>query len=454
MRYALNRTLPCRSRAVATYALLLIAGFIGGAGGCGGTKVKPIPVIYGPGRADICARVVESHRTGDIQVFYATNRVARGPADKRTYTNGIDDRLHLGVATVRLGDQKTTWDDISRASLGKGGNLAFRFTRAAELGQLGGGGGGGGADDAAADAFVEAVNRQLDSTNNHEVNIYIHGFRTSMEPEVEVLAKLLHFTGRGGAMICFAWPARQSLMLYGSDVERGKKSAHYLADLIELLARRTDAESINVLAYSAGAVATADALCQLRDRYPDDDADALSKRLRIGNVIFAASDLDLQAFAREQLNRIEDIGQNTIIYIAANDAALGFASFGAGASRLGRPDLKALHLSKEQVEQAAKDTSMQVVDVTDVPGPHAGFGGFRGHGYWYANDWIMTDLLVVLRWQIPAGERGLVRKPGMARWFFPKDYPTRVYDAVHQLARQPTTSPATPTTQTTSAGGS
>jgi hypothetical protein len=54
----------------------------------------------------------------------------------------------------------------------------------------------------------------------------------------------------------------------------------------------------------------------------------------------------------------------------------------------------------------------------------------------------MTDLLVILRWQIPASERGLVQKPGMARWFFPKDYPQRVYEAVHKLA-QPTTAPTT-----------
>src|SRR4029453_10439300 len=147
---------------------------------------------------------------------------------------------------------------------------------------------------------------QLKLGPNREVNIYIHGFRTSFSPEGEVLAKLQHFLARGGATVLFAWPSRQNLMLYGSDVERGRKSAHYLADLIELIAKRTAAESINVLAYSAGAVCTSEALCQLRDRYPDEDADALSKRLRIGNVIFAASDLDLKVFARDQLNRIQD----------------------------------------------------------------------------------------------------------------------------------------------------
>jgi hypothetical protein len=39
-------------------------------------------------------------------------------------------------------------------------------------------------------------------------------------------------------------------------------------------------------------------------------------------------------------------------------------------------------------------------------------------------------VLIEFRWQIPAGERGLVQRPGKARWFFPKDYPERVTAAV------------------------
>jgi hypothetical protein len=75
-----------------------------------------------------------------------------------------------------------------------------------------------------------------------------------------------------------------------------------------------------------------------------------------------------------------------------------------------------------------------VIDVSDVPGPHTA-GGFGGHSYCYANDWIMTDLLVAFCWQIPASERGLVRRPGKARWYFPKDYPDEVTEAVRRRVR-------------------
>jgi esterase/lipase superfamily enzyme len=424
-----------RMRPTVPLAALLLVVVLSGCGSH--TSLQPMPVIYGPGRADLCSLIPESKRTSELQVFYATNRAAKGPANNREYTNKVDERLRLGVATVQMGNRDATWDEICRASSGKGGNPVMRMTRAAEFGRLG---------DASADAFVEAIDRQLALSNNRQVNVYIHGFRTNVDLEVEVLAKLAHCSGRRGAFVCFAWPSRQSLFLYGQDVRRGKQSAHHLADLLELIAGRTQAERINLLGYSCGAAAMTEALVQLRNRYPDATPEELSHQLRIGNVILAASDIDLKTFARSQLVRLQDLAENVVIYIADNDAALGLASFGYGASRLGRPNVAKLNLTQAQLEEAARDTSLQVVDVSDVPGKHASGGGFGGHGYWYANSWIMTDLLVDLRWQIPAAQRGLVRRSGKARWYFPKDYPARVTEAVRRQLRPATTLPTSPAT--------
>ncbi|MGB7160015.1 MAG: alpha/beta hydrolase, partial [Tepidisphaeraceae bacterium] len=288
-------------------------------------------------------------------------------------------------------------------------------------------------DSAGAAAFADAVNQHLAVSTNRQVNVYIHGFRTNFTWEVEMMSKLFHCSGRSGAMVCFAWPARQNLLLYGSDVRRGRASAHHLADLIEQLAKHTQAERINVLSYSAGAAVASEALAQLRDRYPDDDPKMLSQRLRIGSVIYAASDIDLNTFARTQLAKVQDLSQNVVIYIARNDSALGFANLFAGASRLGRPNLAELQITREELEDAAKDTRLQVIDVSDVPGLRSAGGGMRGHGYWYGSDWVMTDLLANFRWQVPAADRGLYRNAGEAHWRFPKNYPPKVTDAVVRL---------------------
>jgi esterase/lipase superfamily enzyme len=422
-----------RSRCTAAVAGLLLIGVLAGCGSH--VKLKPVPVIYGPGRVELASVVPESKRTPDLRVFYATNRAAKGPADDRTYTNGMGKSLRLGAAHVRVAGKDGAWGEIGK------GNPEFRVESFHELGRLpsGGGGAGGattqpaGAGDEAA-AFVAAVNEQLATRHNKQVGIYVHGFRTNTRWETEIMAKLYHLSGRGGAMVCFAWPSRQRLHLYGADVKRARASAPQLADLIELLATRTDAERINILSYSAGATLAADALVRLRERYPDDDADALSRRLRVGNVIFAASDLDLKTFATTQIKPVRDVADHVVVYVADDDRALGMSSLGPGGSRLGRPDLKELEVTKADLERAASDKELQVIDVSDVPGAHASGVGFGGHGYWYANDWVITDVLVGFRWQIPAGERGLVQRPGKARWFFPKDYPERVTAAVLRQA--------------------
>jgi esterase/lipase superfamily enzyme len=414
-------------REAAPYRLLLLAlcfACVAGGGCASHVKLKPLPVVFQPGRADsidLCSAIAEPQRTPDVPIFYATNRTPKGPADDRTYTNGVSKELRFGVANVAMGERGESWQDTCN------GDATFRVERFAERD---------------ADAFVEAIDRQLATSPNRQVNIYVHGFKTYTEWETEVLAKLFHCSLRRGAMVCFAWPSRQSLYLYGQDVDRARASAPHLNELIELIATRTDAERINLLAYSCGAAMVSEALVELRGKYPDDDAAALGKRLRIGNVIFAASDIDLKTFAKRQLDQIRALAQHVVVYIAENDAALGMAKFGYGTSRLGRPDLKELELSQADLDRAMTDHQIQVVDVTDVPGPHSA-GGFGGHGYWYANDWIMTDLLVDFRWQIPPNERGLVRRPGKARWYFPKDYPERVTAALRRriAEQQATTKP-------------
>jgi esterase/lipase superfamily enzyme len=390
------------------------------------THLKPMPVIYGRGRLDLCSIIPQERRTTALQVFYATNRKSDGPVNDREYGNDVDSSLHLGVSTVQMGDKKTNWDEICRASADQDGDPTLKLTNSTECSDP--------------TTFFDAINQQLALSPNHEVNIYVHGFFTSFNVAVEVLGKMLHCSARRGVMVCFSWPARQSMLVYGSDVERGRASAHYLADLIEQIAAHTRAENINLLAYSAGAPCLTDALLELRKRHPDKTPGQLKKTLRIGVIIYAASDLDTETFSRQQIVQLEQLAQFIEIYVSEDDSVLGLAGFMSGGSRLGNPDRT--KFTKEEQEAVAKDQQIQVIDVSDVPGPQ-GFGGVAGHYYWYSNDWVMTDVVVSFRWQISPDQRGLYHKPGMSRWYFPKDYPDKITAAVKRLA-MPTTAPANP----------
>jgi hypothetical protein len=50
-------------------------------------------------------------------------------------------------------------------------------------------------------------------------------------------------------------------------------------------------------------------------------------------------------------------------------------------------------------------------------------GGMKGHGYWYANEWIATDVTISLRYPIPPERRCLVNSPGTRVWRLPENYP-------------------------------
>ena len=82
---------------------------------------------------------------------------------------------------------------------------------------------------------------------------------------------------------------------------------------------------------------------------------------------------------------------------------------------------------------------MARVPVTDVRGAHE-MGGMRGHGYWYSNEWIATDVVLLLRYPIPPEKRCLVQA-GKAKtvWGFPADYPDcvaqRLLEARPELKR-------------------
>lgn len=137
-------------------------------------------------------------------------------------------------------------------------------------------------------------------------------------------------------------------------------------------------------------------------------------------MIFAASDVDLKTFAREYVRPALDLSRQVIVYFSRNDRALGFSTLVAGASRLGRPDIA--DLSVAEIERLAANPRFQAIDVSSVRGAHE-MGGMKGHGYWYANDWISTDVLIALRYPIAPTQRCLANvPPGSRIWTLPGDY--------------------------------
>jgi esterase/lipase superfamily enzyme len=146
-----------------------------------------------------------------------------------------------------------------------------------------------------------------------------------------------HLLGRSSSVIALSWPTGTRVWSYLVDCPRAHVFVPDIARLVDLVAERSQARRITLIAFSCGGPLLAEALVELRNRHPTEDHGALQRRCRIANTIFVAADIDLQTFARAYLRPISDVARRTEVYVSENDWALKFASLLSGASRLGRP---------------------------------------------------------------------------------------------------------------------
>ncbi|RZL86281.1 MAG: alpha/beta hydrolase [Variovorax sp.] len=414
-------------------AALLLAAVI--AAGCGSVEphLVPTPAVLKDPRMDISSRIPEALRTTSQPVFYATTRAQ---AAEGHYGNADGGGVMLGVATVRLGDPGMSWDELmashrtSSVDRPRPGAVESieEFGRANRVGNL----------EEAERHFIAAIDKQIEKTRNRELIVYVHGYRVAFDEVAVQMGSFSHYLGQG-ATVTFQWPTGSMFWNYLTDCPRAER---YIPDIERLLvlAGRTKAEYINVMAYSCGSPLLAAAVARLRQRDPLLGHGELQRKYRLGSVIFAASDVDLKTFAQEYVAPALDVSKQVVIYFSQLDRALGFSTLVSGASRLGRPDLTVLSV---QDLQRMDNPRLVAVNVTQVRGAHE-MGGMKGHGYWYANEVISSDVSLSLRYPIPPARRCLENEPPGSRvWRIPEGYvdcvTTRLLEAFPELRSSSTT---------------
>lgn len=403
--------------------------------GCA-TTVQPhlmaTPAIFKHEKIDLMKAVQEDQRTSKVSVFYATTRQPTPVGKPGHYSDKPNtDGMELGVAEVSLGEPEWTFDDLVASDrISTVDNPRPGHVESIEV--IGSNIRTGMARTDAERAFVARINQHIEKLRNPEVILYVHGYRVTFDEVAVLMGSVSKYLG-DGATVAFQWPTGQHFWNYLSDCPNAKKYVPDIERTIDLLSQ-TNAQHVNLLAYSCGSPLLAEALKNLRGRYPDEGHEELLERYRIGSVIFAASDIDLKTFALSHIPAILDVAQQTTIYMSRRDAALGFSSMVAGASRVGRPTEEDFaSLKPEDIERLAAATNLHAIDVTDVRGAHE-MGGMTGHGYWYANDWISTDVILSLRYPIHPENRCLAKhKKGKNMWRIPDDYIDCVADRLLKL---------------------
>ena len=418
------------SRNIIIACLLILAGVVAMSFYHPPMRLMPAPEVFLDGQTSIFPSYPSAVSDPEIKLFYATNRLPVGPRADRLYAVVPGRDLHTGVATVRIGEEGTTWDKIYAWSTGASDdrrpflhltNLTEQATIDSETPLT-----------PEATAWFAEINAALEQSRDKDIIVYVHGANTTVERAAGQAAQLHHFTGRNSIVLLFVWPTAENFLRYSRDMITAFGAAPHLARLIELLDANTDAEKIDVFTYSAGGTVGSDGLAMVgRDAQA---SGAVAPAL--GEIYHAAPDADFRTFV-DDMASYADKAERITVAVNLNDSALRLSQMINRASRAGRPDMR--ELSDEQSDWLLDAVSEYGIDLLRVRPENIPGLSRRSHTFWYDDPWVSSDVLITLFYDLPVRERGLAEGrtgSGAQYWTFTSDYPERLAGVVERLRQK------------------
>ena len=221
-------------------------------------------------------------------------------------------------------------------------------------------------------AAVEPAGSQFNDFLNQaggeaDVLIYVHGYRQTFEGAVLDAARLSDGIKFRGATMAFSWPSKAGFFDYAYDRESAVWSRDAFERVLATVMANPTRGRVHIVAHSMGTMLALESLRQLYGRSGDAAAG------RIGAVIFAAPDIDMDIFV-SSIQRMGPIGRKITVVTATNDRALALSSrVAGGVTRVGAAE-------KSQLEQLG----LRVVDAS-------GLGwGIINHDLFMSNDQVRS----------------------------------------------------------------
>ena len=404
--------------------------------------LMPAPDVYYDGLLDPLPETDPMEKIPYGGVLYATDRKPALDEDyENYYLNERGQLLRLGVAKISLHEEGVNWDEVRKKSLlkSRADKYPLSVTNIEEYGILDETIPGfaaredyGVEDLDGEQEFTDAVNAQLARSNRKHIYIYVHGYKVVFENPMLVATELWHFLGYDGVMVGYAWPSTPSKWAYLRDTDTSNGYARHFRKFIEYLGEHTDVEQIHIIAFSNGTRLVARAFEQLALMHHGISREDIHKKLKLGNLIIAGSDVDRQVFGAYLADGALSVPKHMSIYVSNKDKALGFARWLTRRYRLGQMvDAEKLTPAAHRLLTEHQD-HISVVDVSDAEGANTG----NGHAYFRKSPWVSSDILMMLLYDLGPEQRGLVLKPNKPIWEFPEDYINRLWSAIAEVNPQ------------------
>jgi esterase/lipase superfamily enzyme len=314
------------------------------------------------------------HRT--VRVFFGTNRKPTGATKPSQWFGSEHGKLTLGVCDVTVPSRHAIGELESPSWLSLGSRIdPNRFVVMQRVEQY------------SRDAFLKELRAALSSTKERHALVFVHGYRVSFENAARRAAQLSVDLEIEPALM-YSWPSKGRLLGYGADAQLSRNSVPSLIQFLDLVAERTEAEVVHLIAHSMGCLALSLAL-----------RDYLSRRKTkapcIREIILAAPDIDATEFKEQIVPRIQGEKRRTTLYASRRDYALLTSRLlRAGMSRAGFVEKgKPLVVS-----------GVETVDVSAVNSEIA-WGLLQGHSYVGERPEVVQDMYELLRLGKAAGDR-------------------------------------------------
>jgi esterase/lipase superfamily enzyme len=182
--------------------------------------------------------------------------------------------------------------------------------------------------------------------------IYVHGFKQTFETAALDAAYLSDAVKFNGQTMVFSWPSKDGLFDYAYDRDSAMWSRDDFERVLRSIVEAPNGGRVHIVAHSMGTMLTLETLRQLYARYGD------TVRDRIGAIVFAAPDIDMDVFS-SSIRRIGPLAGKITVIAATNDRALALSGqMAGGMTRVG----------------AAEKAAIEKLGVRVVDASHEGWG--------------------------------------------------------------------------------
>ncbi|XCN71616.1 MAG: alpha/beta hydrolase [Candidatus Electrothrix aestuarii] len=310
-------------------------------------------------------------------VFFATDREKDDPRDVASYFGGKRGRkISYGTASVSI-PRDHKMGELEKPSIWR---LEFRQDPEKHVVLLG-------INELPAQRFYEGISQRIKNSEGKKAFIFIHGYNVTFEDAARRTAQMAYDLAFDGAPIFYSWPSHGKLFKYAADEENIRWSERNIEDFLLDFTKKSDAESIYLVAHSMGNRGLTRAYVSLLQKKPE-----LHSRFK--EVILAAPDIDVDIFTRDIVPIMAESSVPVTLYVSANDKALEASRrfHNAAYRRVG--DTISLYPHVETIDSSNVKTD------------------FLGHSYFGNNNSVIADIFNIVK-------RGLRpdQRPGLAKIF-------------------------------------